>query len=203
MVGQITLSVILLDRRGPVRARAVGRDAHRRRLRLRAHVDGVHRARSRCAARDARRGVSGRPRRIARRCGASRRCPACVRRRSPRARSRSSVMDGFGARELRIPGVETVPQLAERRAAQDLGHRRFLRDARPLRIARGRSFAPEEPAYGAEPVGDGERNLRAHGLARPGLSCRSASSSTIPIGSVMTGRSSRARAAGSSASSRT
>ena len=90
MVGQITLSVVLLIGAGlfvrslwSATRTDVGFD-HERTLTVFIERDAD------VGSAVARRGVSGRPRCIARRCGASRRCRACVRRRFPRARCRSS-----------------------------------------------------------------------------------------------------------------
>jgi putative ABC transport system permease protein len=59
--------------------------------------------------------------------------------------------DGFGTLELRIPGVDTIPQLAGGGARKYWGSEDFFATL-GLSVTRGRSFTPEEFRDGAEPV---------------------------------------------------
>jgi putative ABC transport system permease protein len=59
--------------------------------------------------------------------------------------------DGFGTLELRIPGVDTIPQLAGGGPRKYWGSEDFFATL-GLTVTRGRSFASEEFRDGAEPV---------------------------------------------------
>jgi predicted permease len=61
------------------------------------------------------------------------------------------VTDGFGAPELQIPGVETLPQLPGGPPRKVWGSEDFFATL-GLTVTRGRSFASEEFRDGAEPV---------------------------------------------------
>ena len=61
------------------------------------------------------------------------------------------MTDGFGTPELRIPGLDTVPQLAGGGARKYWGSEDYFATL-GLAVTRGRSFAPEEFRDGAEPV---------------------------------------------------
>ena len=61
------------------------------------------------------------------------------------------MTDGFGAPELRIPGVDTIPQLPGGGPRKIWGTEDFFATL-GLTVTRGRSFASEEFRDGAEPV---------------------------------------------------